>query len=172
MKRFRRLAAAVREVFHPQPWDPPERDETTPQLIASWIGRHKHQVTIDDLTAYRRAVEKGWSPDTSAYPWRVGCGPRGQCGVTAAWLQEQLMDREIQSWFHQGAVDVGDVTYLDHCWLEIDGVVVDITGDQFGLPEVVYGAPEGVVYRGVPYSPPLARLEVLKAALEGVRGVT
>lgn len=42
MKHFRRLAAAVREVFHPQPWDPPERDETTPELIAGWIGRHRH----------------------------------------------------------------------------------------------------------------------------------
>jgi hypothetical protein len=42
MKRFRRLAAAVREVFNPQPWDPPERDETTTQAFAEYVAKSKH----------------------------------------------------------------------------------------------------------------------------------
>jgi len=29
-------------VLRPSPWAEPERDETTPQVIADWVGRHKH----------------------------------------------------------------------------------------------------------------------------------
>lgn len=36
------LRLAIREVLRPSPWAEPERDETTPQVIADWVGRHKH----------------------------------------------------------------------------------------------------------------------------------
>ena len=165
MRRFLAdLGAALREVFHPQPWPEPDEDVVTPAAFRQWVASSKHAVTLDDLAALRAKVQQAWTVETAHLGW---CGaadgkPDGQCGVTSAWLQEQLT---IQSWFYFGTVTIDGAIHLDHCWLEIDGVVVDLTADQFGLPEVVYGAPPGVVYRGVPYPPPLGRLEVLKAAL-------
>lgn len=44
MREFLRcLRAAVREVFHPEPWPEPERDETTPAAIADWVKKHKRE---------------------------------------------------------------------------------------------------------------------------------
>lgn len=43
MRRFLAdLTAALRDLVHPQPWLAPERDETTPEVIAAWIAAHKH----------------------------------------------------------------------------------------------------------------------------------
>lgn len=36
------LKAALREVFKPEPWPEPPRDETTPKLIAEWVAANKH----------------------------------------------------------------------------------------------------------------------------------
>lgn len=35
-----RLLAALREVV--RPWPEPERDNTTPEVIAAWVAKHKH----------------------------------------------------------------------------------------------------------------------------------
>lgn len=44
---FPNLKAALRELFRPEPWDPPAKDETTPTVIAAWIGRHRHRPACD-----------------------------------------------------------------------------------------------------------------------------
>jgi hypothetical protein len=36
------LRAALHELIWPEPWPPPERDETTPQVIAEWIASRRH----------------------------------------------------------------------------------------------------------------------------------
>lgn len=125
---------------------------------------------IEILTAYRREIEPAWSEGTGhpAYEARSGSSD-GQCGVTSAWLRERLeADHGLHADFRCGYVVAYGEEHLGHCWLELDGVVIDLTGDQFGLPEVVCGAPEGVSYRGVPYLAPTRRLGLLKAALETV----
>lgn len=76
--------------------------------------------------------------------------------------------RRVDTELYLGHVNVNGQVFRDHCWLEADGVVVDLTADQFGLPAVVCGAPEGVAYRGFPCPPPVRPLEVLKAALGGI----
>ena len=124
-------------------------------------------MTPDDLAAYRARVSKAWSPAT-AHPGFAGAdqSPVGQCGVTSAWLQKQLAgDHRLRAWLQNGVVRVHGELFINHCWLEVDGVVVDLTADQFGLPEVVYGAPNGVCYMGTPGMAPVARLALLEAAL-------
>jgi hypothetical protein len=36
------LHTAFRRMFLIEPWPEPERDATTPQVIADWIAAHKH----------------------------------------------------------------------------------------------------------------------------------
>lgn len=45
--RWPNLKAALRDFFHPEPWDPPVKDETTPAGIAAWIAKHRHLGTCD-----------------------------------------------------------------------------------------------------------------------------
>lgn len=47
MRLLADLAAALREVFKPTPWDPPERDETTPQSFAEYVAKSKHPTGCD-----------------------------------------------------------------------------------------------------------------------------
>lgn len=96
------------------------------------------------LAGYRLQVETAWSEDTAVYKGTAG-SPRGQCGVTSAWLQERLLeDHDIDTLFCHGVLCSNHaVIDYDHCWLEhIDGrfIVLDLTADQFpGLPQVVCG---------------------------------
>ena len=46
-ERFPNLKAAWQHFLHPEPWDPPAKDETTPTVIAAWIGRHRHRPACD-----------------------------------------------------------------------------------------------------------------------------
>lgn len=122
-----------------------------------------------DYAAYRERVSKAWGPATAHPGYKAAGGsPVGQCGVTSAWLRDQLeIDHGIRAELRCGHIYTPHGSFWNHCWLDVDGVVVDLTADQFGLPPVVHGAPEGVAYVGVPCPPPINRLQVLQAALEG-----
>lgn len=99
------------------------------------------RMTVDELrpllAAYRIQVEQGWS-NATAHPDYAGAdgSPRGQCGVTSAWLQERLWeDHAVLTTYVVGDVipRVGQ-PLRDHCWLEagrgVDRVVIDLTVDQ------------------------------------------
>jgi len=49
----------------------------------------------------------------------------------------------------EGAVGIfaTNGTWNDHCWLEGNGLVVDITADQFGYPTVIITAASDVRYQ-------------------------
>lgn len=38
---YRRFQSWVWNLIHPE-WDEPPRDETTPQVIADWVAKHRH----------------------------------------------------------------------------------------------------------------------------------
>lgn len=63
--------------------------------------------------------------------------PRGACGHCAELLARYLKDRlSIEATYASGHVGhlVDGVT---HAWLEYDGIYIDISADQFGLPAVI-----------------------------------
>jgi hypothetical protein len=85
-----------------------------------------------------------WSPAT-AYPesvtpshWSAG-DPRGQCGVSSAWLAEVLhRDYSIASTFCRGSLNFCESAaedLPDHCWREItpesgEDLILNLTCDQ------------------------------------------
>lgn len=134
------------------------------------------------LADYREHVETAWSEQT-AHEDHAGApgSPVGQCGVTSAWLQHRLnADHGIATTYCVGAVWVGGWS-PEHCWLEIPHaypVVVDLTGDQFGLDPVVcdtrvtlndagiyYAADRRLSAAEVAADPAYKRLAVLEGAL-------
>jgi hypothetical protein len=60
----------------------------------------------------------------------------GQCGVTSAWLQEQLWkDHMLVTTYCIGYVYTGfsHKGSEEHCWLELDDIVIDLTADQLDV---------------------------------------
>lgn len=131
------------------------------------------------LTDYREWVEAAWSAQTAHEDYAGAPGsPVGQCGVTSAWLQHRLnADHGIATTLCRGAIYTAprDLADAGHCWLEHDGVVIDLTADQFGLPPVTCDTYEDLILRDWVYylpqftgpaeDPLLARLAVLEGAL-------
>lgn len=120
------------------------------------------------LHDYRSEVQKLWTPET-AYGTEGAYGdPKGQCGVTSAWLQKRLrIDHELGAVYYVGRVlENGLDISGKHCWLQLGPIVVDLTGSQFGLNEVVCGHRLDLVphYDGRPGRRPLKRLRLLEAA--------
>lgn len=40
--RWTTLRASLREFLTPDPWPEPDKDETTPTVIAEWVAKHRH----------------------------------------------------------------------------------------------------------------------------------
>lgn len=85
---------------------------------------------------FRQAVEAAGSE-----PWlSKGINfPRGSCGHLAELLGRHLIDtiRIIPDYVSQHAYqDIGG-WIGGHAWLEWEGLVIDISGDQFGWPSVI-----------------------------------
>jgi hypothetical protein len=122
------------------------------------------------LAAYRQQIEPAWSDRTSHpdFPGALG-SPTGQCGVTSAWLQQRLRDDHgIDTTYYVGQVWLySALLERDHCWLQVDDIVIDITASQLGLNETVCGYWRDLipVYLGRPGEPPWGRLRVLEEAL-------
>jgi len=120
------------------------------------------------LADYRTTVQKAWSPDTAHINGEAG-SPAGQCGVTSAWLQQQLKtDHDLDTDYIHGSVWLESKRLTDdHCWLQVNDIILDLTGDQYGLNEVVCGYWRDLipVYLGRPGNPPVNRLRLLEAAL-------
>jgi hypothetical protein len=67
---------------------------------------------------------------------------RGECDqwspkVTKALNDNGLLAETVFGWYH----DTTKENWCEHFWTELDGLIVDITADQFGefLPSIVIG---------------------------------
>lgn len=120
------------------------------------------------LRAYREQVSRGWSRAT-AHEWFTATPgtSTGQCGVTSAWLQKRLKaDHGIDATYYTGRVILNSETVTgEHCWLWSGHTVIDLTADQFGLTDVVYGSDPFPEYQGEPGPIPVERLRLLEEAL-------
>jgi hypothetical protein len=65
-----------------------------------------------------------------------GC-PGGQCAIASWILCELLRMRGADPVFVLGSFRHGGGELEDHAWVEVDGMIVDATASQFGLPEVL-----------------------------------
>ena len=122
------------------------------------------------LTAYRKQVESAWSEATAHKKFAAKPGdPAGQCGVTSAWLQRRLRaDYGLGTVYYAGRVELNRSTIASHhCWLQNGPIVIDLTGSQYGLNEIVCGHRLDLIpdYQGRPGRRPLQRLKVLTEAL-------
>lgn len=85
----------------------------------------------------RVALYDAWGPDT-CYPdsselWRVDNPARDQCGMTALVVQDVLGGDLIL-----GEVQVDGIKVGNHYWNRLpDGIVVDLTSEQFFPGEVI-----------------------------------
>jgi hypothetical protein len=59
--------------------------------------------------------------------------PRGCCGDTCLLLGAWLEANSLGEWHTAFARRGSGATYYSHAWLEKDGLIVDITADQFGI---------------------------------------
>lgn len=122
------------------------------------------------LAGYRATIQHAWTVDTAAEGYDASPGsPVGQCGVTSAWLQQRLKtDHGIDTDYFEGSVWLDSRRLTDdHCWLQVDDIVIDLTGEQYALNEVVCGYWRDLVpvYLGRPGNPPRERLRLLEGAL-------
>jgi len=89
--------------------------------------------------AYKLEDDYAITPDTL----------RGACGIASFLLHEALEAQGISSIFVMGRfwsrgysntpwADSADPLYTNHCWLVVDGMIVDITATQFDEEEPVY----------------------------------
>jgi len=90
-------------------------------------------------TAFRSALDRV-DRDTWAKVTVVTSFPHGACGHCAGLLARYLSDRlDIEPSYASGRV-----SYLvdgkTHAWIEYDGLFIDISADQFGLPPVIVEA--------------------------------
>lgn len=122
------------------------------------------------LYAYRNQVQRAWTTTTAHPGFEAAPGdPAGQCGVTSAWLQHRLKtDHDIPTIYYTGRVYLHRELLADrHCWLQDGPVVIDLTGSQYGLNDVVCGHRLDLVphYQGTPGRRPLKRLQLLMEAV-------
>jgi len=98
--------------------------------------------TLRELaTEFRRAIEQSRAERASP---QLPYFPEGACRLVSRLFALHIARR--------GAAGAGTVRfvsghvpgcepYVRHTWLEVDGVVVDLTADPFGEPAVVVGSP-------------------------------
>lgn len=72
--------------------------------------------------------------------------PRACCGDASNLLGEYLLENGIDSYYVCGTCyfDNCEEETQAHAWIQIDGLIVDITGDQFGDREAYYHYAERV----------------------------
>ena len=80
---------------------------------------------------FRKAIESAIENKESGDYFRLF--PKGQCGNTCYLLAQYLIDNGISPVFYVWGFYSGDTfdSRMSHAWLEVDGQVIDITGDQF-----------------------------------------
>ena len=101
--------------------------------------RPRDAMSIEDVSdaasRFRRAIEL-----TRPHPVSFGDFPRGACGAVCELLGDYLRDTGLGSWNYVMGVRSTE-NGGTHAWLELEGALVDITGDQFddAYPKVILG---------------------------------
>ena len=96
--------------------------------------------SLDEIVAaasrFRQAIELN-----RPHPASFGDFPRGACGAVCELLGDYLRDCGLGDWLYVMGVKAAE-SGGTHAWLELDGTLLDITGDQFiGVTEkVIVGA--------------------------------
>lgn len=101
---------------------------------------------MNKLARYlRKDAEKVWKKlgSLTRHPsyQNAICDSAGTCYSTAYWIRKKLEPHHKVE-----LIRSTDRKYPHHAWVRIDGVDVDITGDQFGFPAVQVGK---MPYKGV-----------------------
>lgn len=83
--------------------------------------------------AFRNAIEASIENGEFANDIFLSCFPNGCCGECSDLLAHHLLLQGINSKYVCGSYyyDDPEIGPQSHAWLDIDGLIVDITGDQF-----------------------------------------
>lgn len=93
-------------------------------------------------TRFRKAMERT-DLENMAIGFRMF--PRGACSDTSLLLGTALKDHGLGAFRYVCASKSEGGTFESHAWLRADGLIVDITADQFndGMPPVFVGKDTG-----------------------------
>jgi hypothetical protein len=95
----------------------------------------------DLATAFRAAIE---ATRAERAPGALPYFPEGACRMTSRLFAQFLASRPDCAGFGRPQLVSGVLPGAEHAtrhfWLEVDGAVVDLTADPFGVPPVVVGA--------------------------------
>lgn len=92
---------------------------------------------LELATSFRSAVEI--AIQTGNVPMHIQGFPRGCCGIISELMGDYLNTVGIGEFFYVCGMKDG----ASHAWLEVDGLIVDITGDQFpGRPGIYVDRPD------------------------------
>lgn len=87
---------------------------------------------LELATSFRSAVEI--ATQTGNVPMHIQGFPRGCCGIISELMGDYLNTVGIGEFFYVCGMKDG----ASHAWLEVDGLIVDITGDQFADRPAIY----------------------------------
>ena len=121
----------------------------------------------DELDDYRNWLEKAWSLETIHPEYAdlyLPLSPRGQCGVTSAWITYRLdAEFKLSATYCYGEIldseDDSIVVLGHHCWVEVGRqkdsarLIVDLTADQIDhvSGRVVCESYQDILKRGMRY---------------------
>jgi len=83
----------------------------------------------------RERLEEAWSNETAFQGIDIGPdepASRGQCGVSSLWGSRELCRMGYDAKFVEGEVVLGDKPLGGFCWIEVAGIIIDLTSDQYG----------------------------------------
>ena len=94
--------------------------EETPDPFSRWMCRYS---SIFLALVFHERLGSGWTIVGGRPQLQLNATPQGAVGIFAT-----------------------NGTWNDHCWLEGNGLVVDITADQFGYPPVIVTVVDDIRY--------------------------
>lgn len=86
----------------------------------------RHSGLDVQLRQVRRILDKIFAPETQSKGTHSHIPSAGHCAITALLLQSKF----------QGQLVSAKVQGVSHWYNNLDGIYVDLTGDQFGFPKV------------------------------------
>lgn len=118
-------------------------------------------MTLEELVfKFRHAIESAKESEADGYYF---CKfPTGQCGTTSDMLAQYLIDNGYNHITYVNGTFYGNTPFdnQSHTWLEVNGLVIDIAGDQFKYHDQplkydipVYVGPMNTYYRQFEITP-------------------
>ena len=112
-------------------------------------GGSKNKVSVTELKKnlkpIRAAMDEVFACDTAFGDCLPGRPSAGHC-VLAAMVIQDLFGGQIMG----GDIKSGKRGVVPHYWNKIDGISIDVTGDQFGKPPIQ--VKRGNLYKGEPFA--------------------